>query len=496
MARIDEFNEIFRFAYTRGRDEQTGKERYFYKIPLVRDYNIEIDDIKVRISRAEYERATAILESVGLMERIARAVPYRTLFVTVRENLAKEFNVSLDDAVIVGVDRGGRLPAIILSRVLNHSAIYFLKVDQGSEQLDIERLEQFASEGTFRDKHVLFVDSTVDSGRQIRVLRRYFDDEVWQERLGHQSWSTVGSNEHGQCLYKHLNINWGVNPDETFEDNPLLMGVDYAPHSLTKIIEVPSETSKKIRKALLDVPDGYVFDFSNIEEQIAVQRRKLREAEAEQKLYEEVEREWNRIVGTKAWQNAIKQMPTVSFDALPKSVPNGKQYGLHNILVVGSGRAVDVPQDAAELIANTLGPHHSFFAGTPNGNPGEILRTVLECIDKPEVRLYQPGYQRGNVDDSYGGAPVTFVGPEKNDMRRQMVKDSHITLALGGAEGTLREVLLALKFGKPVILVRGWGAVPTYLLTSKSKKFSQSQCIKACDGVAEAMQTILDMTRV
>ena len=113
MARIDEFNEIFRFAYTRGRDEQTGKERYFYKIPLVRDYNIEIDDIKVRISRAEYERATAILESVGLMERIARAVPYRTLFVTVRENLAKEFNVSLDDAVIVGVDRGGRLPAII-----------------------------------------------------------------------------------------------------------------------------------------------------------------------------------------------------------------------------------------------------------------------------------------------------------------------------------------------------------------------------------------------
>jgi hypoxanthine phosphoribosyltransferase len=496
MERIDELNEVFRCAYTRGRDEDTGKERYFYKIPLMRDYNIKIDDIKVRITRSEYERAIAILDNVGRMERIARAIPYHVLLTSVREHLTKEYESSIDDAVVVGVDRGGRLPAIILGRALNHSAVYFLKVDQGGGQLDTERLEQFIFEGTLRGKHVLFVDSTVDSGRQIEVLRRHFDDSEWQEKLGFRSWSIVGSNEYGQDLYKHLNINWGVDPDDTFEDNPQLMGVDYAPGSHTKVVEVKSEMSEKIRKLLLDVPDGYVFDLSDIEEQIAVQREKLKEAEAEQKLYDEVEREWLRIVATKAWQNAMAQSPTILFDALPESAPDGAQHGLRNILVIGNGRDVDVSEKAAGLIAETLGPHHSFFAGTPNGNPGTILKTVLERVATPEVRLYQPGYRQGEVDDSYGDAPVVFVGPEKEDMRRQMVKDSHIAFALGGAEGTLREVLLALKFGKPVVLIKGWGAVPTYLLSSRSKKFFKSPDIKACDGVVEAVRTILDITEV
>ena len=494
MRRIDELNEMFRFAYTRGRDERTGKERNFYKIPLMRDYNVDIDKIKVRISRAEYERATAILENVGRMERIARAVPYHALLTIVREHLAKEYNVSLDDAVIVGVDRGGRLPAIILSRALNHSAVFFLKVDQSGGQLDAEKLEQFVSDGTFRGKHVLFVDSTVDSGRQIEVIRRYFGNTEWQEKLGFRSWSVVGSKEYGQCLYKHLNINWGVNPDETFEDNPQLMGVDYAPGSHTKIVEVPSEMSEKIRKAILGVPDGFVFDLSDIEEQIAVQRKKLEEVEAEQKLYGEVEREWSRITATKKWQDAAAQAPAVSFEPLTEIIPNYTSHNRHNILVIGNGRQVDVPQKVAELIADTLGPHHSFFAGTPSGNPGTILKTVLQRVTMSEVCLYQPGYRKGEADNSYGGAPVVFVGPEKEDMRLQMVKDSHIALALGGAEGTLREVLLALKFGKPVVLVKGWGAIPTYLLASK--KYIKLSHVKVCDNVAEAMQTILDITKV
>ena len=494
MKRIDEFNEIFRFAYTRGRDKRTGKERNFYKIPFIRDYNVEIDDIKIRISRAEYERATTILENVGRMERIARAIPYHALLTTVRDHLAKEYKVSLDDVVIVGVDRGGRLPAIILSRALNHSAVFFLKVDQGGGQLDVEKLEQFVSDGTFRNKHVLFVDSTVDSGRQIEVLRRYFDNMEWQEKLDFRSWSIVGSNEYGQCLYKHLNINWGVNPDETFEDNPLLMGVDYAPGSHIKIVEVPSETSEKIRKVLLDVPDGYVFDLSDIEEQIAVQRKKLKEIETEQKLCSEVDREWSRITATKLWQKTAAQVSSISFEPLPVTIPNGTPHRLHNILVVGSGQQVDVPQKVAELIVDTLGPHHSFFAGTPNGNPGTILKTVLQRVATPEVRLYQPGYRKGEVNDSYGGVPVVFVGPGKEDMRRQMVRDSHIVLALGGAEGTLREVLLALKFGKPVVLVKGWGPIPSYLF--KSKKYTKLPHLKACNDVAETMQTILDTTKV
>jgi len=257
---------------------------------------------------------------------------------------------------------------------------------------------------------------------------------------------------------------------------------------------VPSEMSEKIRKAILGVPDGFVFDLSDIEEQIAVQRKKLEEVEAEQRLYGEVEREWSRITATKKWQDAAAQAPAVSFEPLTEIIPNYTSHNRHNILVIGNGRQVDVPQKVAELIADTLGPHHSFFAGTPSGNPGTILKTVLQRVTMSEVCLYQPGYRKGEADNSYGGAPVVFVGPEKEDMRLQMVKDSHIALALGGAEGTLREVLLALKFGKPVVLVKGWGAIPTYLLASK--KYIKLSHVKVCDNVAEAMQTILDITKV
>ena len=433
-----------------------------------------------------------IVENVGQMELIARAVPYHSLLTTVRDHLSKEYMMSLNDTVVVGVDRGGRLPAIILSRALNHTKTSFLKVDQGGRELDIERLEQFISEGTLRDKHVLFVDSTVDSGRQIEVLRRYFDDANWQEKLGFRSWNIVGSNEYGLCLYKHLNINWGVNPDDTFEDDPLLMGVNYAPGKQTKVVEVPSDTSEKIRKVILDVPEGYAFDFSDIEEQILAQREKIREAEAEQKLYYEVEREWSQIITTKAWRKAMAQVATISFEALPETVPNGMRYSLRNILVIGNGNKPDISPKAAELIADTLGQHHSLIAGTPSGNPGMILKTVLHRLTTPEVRLYQPEYQKSEVGDSYGGVPIVFVGPEKEDMRRQMVKDSHIALALGGGEGTLREVLLMLKFGKPVVIIKGWGAIPWYLLTSK--KFSKLSQIKVCDGVPGALCTIMEMT--
>lgn len=107
MKLVEEVNEIFRFVYTRGRNERTGKENGYFKIPLVRDYNIRIDDIKIRISRTEYKRATAIIENVGQMERIARAIPYHTLLTNISEHLAKEYNVPIADTVIVGVDRGG-----------------------------------------------------------------------------------------------------------------------------------------------------------------------------------------------------------------------------------------------------------------------------------------------------------------------------------------------------------------------------------------------------
>src|SRR3989344_6902812 len=277
MQLVDETNEVFRFAYTRGRDEN-DKEKYYFKIPLFRDRNVMddnegIEKIRVRISRREYERATALLQAVGEMERIARAVPYFGLYKTVTAHLKRDHGVGLDGTVLVSVDRGGRIPCLVLRHALGLSSMESLKVDQGGRGLDEDKLRSFEQQGVLRDKHVLFVDSTVDSGRQIRALEQYFDKEQWKLKLGHRSWSIVGSNEYGQNLSHHKNINWGVDPDSTFEDNPDLMGIDYAPGTYTKVVERPTEASEAIRKCLLSVPAGLVYSADDIDEQIANQFR-------------------------------------------------------------------------------------------------------------------------------------------------------------------------------------------------------------------------------
>jgi hypothetical protein len=115
-------------------------------------------------------------------------------------------------------------------------------------------------------------------------------------------------------------------------------------------------------------------------------------------------------------------------------------------------------------------------------------------VERPEVRLFQPDYVRHQRQTKFGNVPVVFVGPEKNDMRRQMIAESHAVLALGGSEGTLREVLTALRTGKPTVVVKGYGPVAEYVLGTKSLR-EQVNC-KPCSGVAEAVQTILDMSKV
>lgn len=528
MKRVDEANELFRFAYTRGRDYNSGEEKYYFKIPLLRDRNIMndpsgIDRIKIKISRAEYERACAILEAVGELERIARAVPYHDLYQAVVKHLRRGFKTSIDNIVLVSVDRGGRIPCIILQRALNFESMYSLKVDQGGRGLDMDRLREFAKNGTLTGKHILFVDSTVDSGRQIRALEPYFDSNEWKQKLGHHSWSIIGSNEYAQNLDHHQNINWGVDPDRTFEDDPKLMGIDYAPGDHTKVVECPSETSQAIRKCLLAVPDGFVYSATDINDQLDAQRKKWQQRQKERKAEhrkqvkegktahqqevteyrqkkavideaEKVERELERITASKQWQQLKATHQILPVEVLPEAVKNGQAHDLHNVLIVGSGRQ-DLPEATARFVADNLGAHCSLLAGTDDGNPGAVLKAVLnsEKVPQPEVRLYQPEYVRSTSVGTFGNTPVVFVGPEKKDMRRQMISDAHVVLALGGAEGTLREVLTALRMGKPTVIVEGYGPVAAYVLGSK--RLRKRANLKACYGVAQAVQTILDASK-
>lgn len=529
MKRVDEANAVFRFAYTRGWDTHEERDKFYYKIPLLRNRSIMddpegIDKIKVKVSRAEYDRACAILESVGELERIARATPYHELYQSVVDHLQKSHKTTLDQTVLVSVDRGGRLPCIILQRALNFESMYSLKVDQSGRGLDMDRLKEFAAKGTLAGKHVLFVDSTVDSGRQIRELESYFDVAEWKQRLAYQSWSVIGSNEDGRNLNHHQNVNWGVDPDRTFEDDPSLMGIDYAPGSHTKVVECPSDTSHAIRKCLLSVPDGYVYLAADIDVQLQSQRKKWlecqkrRQAEHRQQIKEEkaahhqevaqyqqkkaaideaekLERQLERITSSKRWKQLKAAHQSLPIETLPAAIQNGQVHDLHNVLIVGSGRQ-DVPEATARFVAENLGAHCSLFAGTPDGNPGAVLKAAMnsEKVPRPEIRLYQPEYVRQQVGETFGNVPVVFVGPEKTDMRRQMISDSHAVLALGGAEGTLREVLLSLHLGKPTVLIEGYGPVAAFVLSSK--RLRKQANLKACYGIAQAVQTILDLSKV
>ncbi|HWQ99794.1 MAG TPA: hypothetical protein VN397_03035, partial [Candidatus Methylomirabilis sp.] len=282
---VDEANEVFRFAYTRGRGEDDGRTLGYFKIPLLRNRNVEPDEIKIRMSAAEYERATAILSAVGEMERIARAVPYYGLYRSVRKHLKRMGGIPLEQTVLVSVDRGGRIPCTILQRALGLPTMLSLKVNQGGngDGLDQDKLAEFAESGALRGKYVLFVDSTVDSGRQINALKKFFDP--WCSRIGFSMWSIVGSNEYGKNLdSKHSDINWGVDPDNTFEDKPELMGIDYAPGSYEKVVECPSDASRAIRACLLAVPDGYVYAANDIDAQIDRQRKEWAKRQKQRRI--------------------------------------------------------------------------------------------------------------------------------------------------------------------------------------------------------------------
>lgn len=515
MRRIDAANEVFRFAYVDVPARPGGVARH-YRIPFTRKIGVDPATIAKRISHDAYVRATAILAAAGEAERIVRAIPYHRLLRATTHRLQVDHGVGLEDVLLVAIDRGGRIPCLVLMRALGLPAMQSLKVDQGGERLDEDRLREFANTDALRGKHVLFVDSTVDSGRQIRVLERYLEDPKWRSRLGHRSWSVIGSNEMGRDLAHHQNINWGVDPDRTFEDRPELMGIDYAPGTHTKVVECPSPTSEAIRRCLLAVPDGWILT-GDVDQQIASQRSEwarrqrerrrahhrevrkqraqhceevaaFRRAQALERQRMRIEDAVERITATPRWAELAQQ--ALPIEAIPASLPNGTSHQLYSVLIVGRGQR-DLPDASVQFVADQLGVHCSLFAGTADGNPGAVLRAVLASakVSTPEVRLYQPEYTRSSVGERIGGVPIVFVGPEKNDVRRQMIADSHAVLALGGAKGTLREVLLALEAGTPTVLIDGYGPVPECVWSDRALRKKPN--LIWCRSLVEAVQTIL-----
>ncbi len=448
LAVVDAANEVFRFAYSQGVD---GK---YYKIPLLRNQYVEIDDIALPITRKEYDRATAILEGAGHFQRIARAVPYAQLHADVKSFVEKQ-GYQLDDVVVIGVDRGGRLPSFIMREALGKVEGYTLKVDQASGSngaLDQEKLDLLIQQGVLQNKFLLFVDSTVDSGRQIEVLRRYFDDLGMMERVGYKGWAVVGSNESGESLYKHCNINWGLDPDQSFEDNPELMGVDYDAYSRVKTIECPSPSSEKIKKALLEVPQGVVLDLSNVNSILAGK-----------KFYQTIEKRLKSPTWDKLLVADVLPRRVLAVDSIVPLVQ--KDVLRQKLLVIGDGRKVSISWDAAETFAQAVVPQYDLFAGTPAGNPGLVLMSAVRSREG-SAQLYQrlpdPEEHRELSLEMFG-KPVIFRGESKEFFRQLLVQNADKVVVLGGGSGTLAEMLLACHEGKSVYVLDQYGPVSKYI---------------------------------
>lgn len=473
---VDDANEVFRFAYTRAESEDGERKGRYYKIPLIRDYNVDIEEIKIPISREEYERATTILNGAGRFQRIARAVPYFQLHQDVKQ-FVESYGCSLDDVVVVGVDRGGRLPSFVIREALGKADGYTLKVDQASGsngELDREKLNELIEKGILRDKFVLFVDSTVDSGRQIEVLRKCFDSDEWKAKTGHRGWGLIGSNENGQSLYKHRNINWGLNPDESFEDDPNLMGVDYAPGSHTRVVDYTTESSEAIKNALLEVPRGTILDLSNLQDLMRIK-----------KAYSQIE----KAVKSKSWQKAEDTRRDLGVSGIEATLSDYQTtQPRKRLLVIGNGKEETLKDEEADFIANSLSQVYDVFAGTPGGNPGKVMDRFSQRR-KSSAQLYQPTYSRDDFDENgFFGSPVNFHGETKEEFRENLVQSADAVLVLGGNEGTLRETILSVYAGKPVYVISRYGSVGNYAQASKSLK--QNENLHLVDNLQDAVQRL------
>jgi hypoxanthine phosphoribosyltransferase len=460
---VDSANEVFRYSY----EEVNGE---YFRIPLLRDRNVNVRDIRQKISGAAYKRAQRILEGVPKLDRISRAVPYSELHFAVRE-FVEENNASIDDVVVVGIDRGGRIPAMIMKEALGKSRAYFLKVDQGGGRLDMGRLMAMAQAGDFENKYVLFVDSTVDSGRQIKVLERILaaQDTNWK------GWGIAGSNDDGIDMgTRHRNINWGIDPDDSFEDDPRLLGIDYADSAHIKVKAVPSMSSTQIRKAILEVPSGVVYNFS-----------------AKQKSHPDAVSRAGRIAGTRKWRSITGSHVPVEEPALGSH--DAPQRKLRLAVSGSSNGANRFSQAYLEQFGKALQPYvEILYAGTEKGAPGHIMRGIAAGID--EVVVVRPDSEKGRVQAIRGNAGIpnlgiSFFGNDKAEHRYALSKKGNAHLVLDGGEGTLAEALASVYAGNPVIVLAS-SNVGRYL--SSTPSLGKRNNVQMVDNLDAALQRVAE----
>lgn len=92
------------------------------------------------------------------------------------------------------------------------------------------------------------------------------------------------------------------------------------------------------------------------------------------------------------------------------------------------------------------------------------------------------------------GRPINYMGQTKEERRFLMMMNSDAVLVLAGEDGTLMEAKIALAAGRPVVVIRNYGAVARYLASNKGTKNlpnlhvvdSLSEAVRVLKGIAES----------
>lgn len=128
------------------------------------------------------------------------------------------------------------------------------------------------------------------------------------------------------------------------------------------------------------------------------------------------------------------------------------------IAVVGSGRPDAPLRDAAEAIGRRLAEAGAtVVCGGRDGVMAAAARGARAGGGRPIGILPGEGPDDTPADPSIAVAVYTGIGQARN---LAVVLTADAVIAVGGGWGTLSEVALARKHGRPVVLLGGWQLEP------------------------------------
>ena len=120
--------------------------------------------------------------------------------------------------------------------------------------------------------------------------------------------------------------------------------------------------------------------------------------------------------------------------------------------VVGPGEASAEELATAEEVGRLLGERGAVVVCGGLGGVMEAACRGAKDAGGTTVGIL-PGYDRGAANRYVDVAIATGLGEARNAL---VVRAADVLIAVGGAYGTLSEIALALKTGKPVVGIRSW----------------------------------------